>query len=132
MLQMKALSETQQALRQACVFCSSHDQKESDEKNEKAPVHSFVYQVRVARTRDQHDGRPHGGDQSRRKTGEKSGQNQNGYQTCLDKGCAVNLHRIGESFGSDIVNAPPEVQPPKYEPIQKQADERNRTQVPQE
>src|SRR5437879_2365070 len=124
---METPAATSQAFRQTCVLCASHYQKEPDEKNKKAPVHFFVYQMRVARTCDQHDGCSHCGDQRWWEASKKSGQNEYGYQPSLDQSCAVNLHRIDGSFGLDIVNTPTEIEPPEYEPIQKQADERDGT-----
>src|SRR6266571_802788 len=119
-------------LRQTRVLCASHDEKEPDEKNEKAPVHFFIYQVRIACTCDQHDGCADCGHQSRRKTSEEAGQNQCGHKTSLKQRCMVNLYCVHDSLGLDIVKAPTEVEPPEHEPVEEQTHECNRTQVPKE
>src|SRR6266705_2988459 len=119
-------------LRQTRVLCASHDEKEPDEKNEKAPVHFFIYQVRIACTCDQHDGCADCGHQSRRKTSEEAGENQCGHKTGLNQCCVVNLCCTQDKFGLDILNAPTEVEPPEREPIEEQTYKRNRSQVPQE
>ena len=44
----------------------------------------------------------------------------------------IDPHCIGDSVGSDIVNAPTEVEPPEHDPIEEQTRQRNGTQMPQE
>src|SRR5437870_3485583 len=119
-------------LGQARVFRTSNDQKEPDEKDEEAPVHFFVHQVRITCTCDQHDGCSHCGNQRGRKPSEESGQNQRGHEARLNQCCMLNLYCVDDSFGFDIVKASAEVEPPEHEPVEEQTYECNRTQVPQE
>ena len=93
------------------VFRSTDDQKEPDEKDEQAPVHFLVNQMRIACARDQHYGRTQCRDQRRRKTGQESDQNQDRHQTSLDQRCMLNLQGLGGSLGSKVVNSPAERQP---------------------
>jgi hypothetical protein len=39
----------------------------------------------------------------------------------------LNLHGVDDTFGSDVVDTPTEVEPPQHEPIEEETYQSNRT-----
>ena len=75
MLQVETFAKTEQMPRQPGVFCASNDQKQPDEKHEKAPVDFLIDEVRITSPRDEQNRCADGGDHGWRETREESGEN---------------------------------------------------------
>src|SRR5262249_39458291 len=96
--------------RQTRVFCPSHDQKQPDEKYQKAPVNFLVDEVRIASPGDEQNGCANGGDHSRGEAHQESGENQCCDNTSFEQRGVLNSHDIHGGFGADIMNTTTEVE----------------------